>query len=176
MKKKSQGQILIDLIGDYFIGREDLHVAELGVWKSQTLKRVMKVQGKMISQYWAVDFWKFTNHWNYRHITQEVWDARYFYACKLMFWFPQLHVVRMSSVEASKIFPKHHFDLVFIDADHTYEHVMADIEAWLPLVKSGGLLTGHDYGGRKVGVKQAVDEYFDNIKVAEPEVWIVEVE
>lgn len=169
-RPRNQGHVLIDLLKDF--NRDDLKVAELGVWKSHTVKRVLKACGNTISQYWAIDFWQFTNHWNYRHRSTEKWNELYFYACKLMYWFPQLCVVRMSSTEASKLFTPKYFDLVFIDADHKYESVMEDIKNWLPLVKDGGLLTGHDYGGTKVGVKQAVDECFDDVKIVDAGVWI----
>ena len=36
-------------------------------------------------------------------------------------------------------------DLVFLDAEHTYEAVSEDIRVWLPHVKTGGILCGHDY-------------------------------
>ncbi len=35
-------------------------------------------------------------------------------------------------------------DICFIDADHTYKAASKDIEAYLPKVKSGGILCGHD--------------------------------
>ncbi len=51
------------------------------------------------------------------------------------------------------------FDLVFLDADHSYEHVVADIMAWRPLVKPGGLITGHDWGNSDYpGVERAATE------------------
>jgi len=37
------------------------------------------------------------------------------------------------------------FDLVYIDAIHTYEAVLRDIQGALPLLKAGGTLAGHDY-------------------------------
>lgn len=50
------------------------------------------------------------------------------------------------------------FDLVFIDADHQKEFVLADVMAWTPLLKSGGVLCGHDYGEPShTGVKDVVD-------------------
>jgi len=48
--------------------------------------------------------------------------------------------------------------LVFIDGDHSYEAVKADIKTWIQVVKNGAILAGHDYGPHAPGVKQAVDE------------------
>lgn len=50
-------------------------------------------------------------------------------------------------------------DLIFIDADHSYEATTADIEAWRPHLKSNGILAGHDYDVNGFeGVKKAVLE------------------
>lgn len=52
-------------------------------------------------------------------------------------------------------------DLVLIDAGHTYEECLADIQAWLPHVASDGFLMVHDYDADGFpGVKKAVDETF----------------
>jgi hypothetical protein len=48
-------------------------------------------------------------------------------------------------------------DIVYIDADHEYESVKADIEYWTPLVRSGGIIAGHDYNFFP-GVNRAVEE------------------
>jgi predicted O-methyltransferase YrrM len=51
-------------------------------------------------------------------------------------------------------------DYLYIDAGHTYESVRADLDAWAPHVKPGGLLLGDDYGHRLFpGVQHAWDEY-----------------
>ena len=50
-----------------------------------------------------------------------------------------------TSEEASKSFPDKSLDFVYIDAAHTYDYVMKDIEVWKPKVKDGGLIGGHDY-------------------------------
>lgn len=49
-------------------------------------------------------------------------------------------------------------DMVFLDAGHKYEDIKADIAAWLPRVKKGGILAGHDYSAQFPGVARAVDE------------------
>ncbi len=49
------------------------------------------------------------------------------------------------SIEAVKMFEDNYFDLVYIDADHTYEGVFEDLEAWYSKVREGGAIAGHDY-------------------------------
>ena len=67
------------------------------------------------------------------------------------------------SVEAAKDVPDNSLDFVFIDAAHDYENVRKDIEAWYPKVKSGGIVSGHDYfkghSIQNVQVIQAVDDF-----------------
>jgi predicted O-methyltransferase YrrM len=55
------------------------------------------------------------------------------------------------------------FDFVYIDGLHTYEGVKTDIVNYLPLVKTGGVIGGHDYTDKiphLVGVYNAVNEIF----------------
>ena len=48
-------------------------------------------------------------------------------------------------------------DLVFIDANHSYENCKEDILSWLPKVREGGILSGHDcQHPRFPGVQKAV--------------------
>lgn len=50
-------------------------------------------------------------------------------------------------------------DYLYVDADHTYDAVLADLLAWLPHVKPGGLIAGDDYGHRLFpGVRTAWDQ------------------
>ena len=71
---------------------------------------------------------------------------------------------QMTSVEAAKRFATvAHMapvDFVYIDADHSEASVTADLEAWAPLVRPGGILAGHDYcEAHRNGVIQAVDKF-----------------
>jgi len=57
---------------------------------------------------------------------------------------------RLTSVEAAKLYPDEFFDYVYIDANHEPEYVTADMEAWYPKVKYGGMLSGHDWWAKDV--------------------------
>lgn len=54
-------------------------------------------------------------------------------------------IMRMSTLAAADKVANHSLDFVFIDADHTEEGCRADILAWTPKVRPGGLISGHDY-------------------------------
>lgn len=76
-------------------------------------------------------------------------------------------VVRCASPAAVGMIPEL-LDFVFIDGDHRYEHCLADLRAWWPLVKPGGWLMGHDIdnaGDIAVGwgVRQAVEEFCQEV-------------
>lgn len=67
--------------------------------------------------------------------------------------------LRRDAVEAAGLFPDGVIDLVYLDADHAYEAVRRHLRAWLPKVRPGGWLAGHDYGQPEHdGVRRAVDE------------------
>jgi len=68
--------------------------------------------------------------------------------------------LRMASVSASAQFPDETVDFVFIDGAHDFENVYADITAWYPKVKCGGVIAGHDYLVPKYGVARAVEQFF----------------
>lgn len=65
--------------------------------------------------------------------------------------------IRKPSVEAAADYEDGSLDFVFIDADHAAKAVEADVRAWLPKVKPGGVLAGHDadYDSVQMGVSLA---------------------
>jgi predicted O-methyltransferase YrrM len=72
--------------------------------------------------------------------------------------------IKSVSWDAAINFPDESIDFVFIDADHSYESVKKDIDAWLPKIRKNGMISGHDYTN-PCGVKQAVDEKFQNFQL-----------
>ena len=67
-------------------------------------------------------------------------------------------LIEDESVKVAKDF-KNKLDFVYIDACHNYEDVLADMDAWCPTVKDGGILAGHDWDAPIFGVRRAVEEW-----------------
>lgn len=64
------------------------------------------------------------------------------------------------------------FDMIFLDASHDRENVRKDLEAWLPLLKPGGLFCGHDYQHAQGGVKAALQELGIITQVVCGSIWV----
>ena len=67
-------------------------------------------------------------------------------------------------------------ELVFIDGEHNYEAVKRDILNFIPLVKQGGLITGHDLCPAHPGVQRAVAELLPKATVVAMTIWGYEVQ
>lgn len=74
---------------------------------------------------------------------------------------------RMTTDEAAPLFEDGSLDAVFIDADHTYDAVKKDIANWMPKIRKGGILAGHDYIHTWPGVIQAVNESISGFSTME---------
>ena len=83
--------------------------------------------------------------------------------------------IKGNTWEVASQFEDNSVDFVFIDADHNYESVKKDILSWLPKMKKGGIMSGHDYFNNTCGVKQAVDEIFPNVVIGTNNIWMVEI-
>lgn len=78
-------------------------------------------------------------------------------------------IMHMPSTEAAKGLDN--LDFVFIDADHEYESVKADILAWKPKTR---LLCGHDYKETSTmfnGVVRAVNELLTDVEFDKDKTW-----
>lgn len=84
--------------------------------------------------------------------------------------YPNIQVVREASEAAARRFADQSFDLVYLDGMHDYPSVLADLKVWIPKVKRGAWIAGHDYSplvdngdviravGETLGTPQAIFE------------------
>jgi len=85
--------------------------------------------------------------------------------------------ILQTGVQAARHAANESLDLVFVDGDHLQEAVSADISAWWPAVRRGGILAGHDYTGRDLGVVRAANDFAVRVDLPlqlAPEMWWLE--
>lgn len=58
-------------------------------------------------------------------------------------------VLRLTSEEAALLVLPGSVDFVYIDAQHDFLSVLADLCHWWPKLRSGGIIAGHDFDRRK---------------------------
>jgi predicted O-methyltransferase YrrM len=84
------------------------------------------------------------------------------------------HIMKTSD-EASSGIKDDSYDFVYIDGLHTYEQVKKDITNYLPKIKKGGFIGGHDYHPNWQGVMDAINELLVVERVFGDTSWIVKV-
>lgn len=158
------------------------HVIEVGVWRGRTTKVLATACPGTV---WAVDHWQGAQSDDrqaalyqdglaearrdfFRNLSREIGCGR-------------VRVMEGKSTEVAAdllVTFGAMFDVIFIDADHSYEGCKADIAAYRPLLKAGGLFCGHDYPWPSVaapweGVGRAVREAFGVPKEGPSSIWWV---
>ena len=84
------------------------------------------------------------------------------------------HIKKISD-EAKYEIENDFYDFVYIDGLHTYEQVKKDISNYLPKIKKGGFIGGHDYHSNHQGVMDAINENFKIDKLFSDTSWIVKI-
>lgn len=180
MKKHSR--VLIDVLRDL----SPLRGVEVGVWEGENSAELLQSFPDLYL--WMIDRWKELadeEKWIHPRMGRKTEDdfrrAKRRAAKNVEFALYRTRLMHTDSVSASKEFPDHCLDFVFLDASHDYENVKQDILAWTPKIRSGGILCGHDYNGvgdraGNFGVKRAVDEAFgDRVQKEDALIWWVNV-
>ena len=123
--------------------------AEIGVWKGAYSAKFCRAMPDL--QWLCVDPWKSYPAWLDTKNSlpfpeaKALIQAAYQTARARLRPYRYCTLVRAFSTEAARAVPRRSLDFVYIDANHTCEAVTADLEAWAPRVKPGGILAGHDY-------------------------------
>jgi predicted O-methyltransferase YrrM len=128
--------------------RDKVTVLEVGSWKGMSTSVLAKAVADYNGKVFAVDHWMGNEgDWNY-DIARD-YDIYSIFKRNMILsgiW-GMVHPLVMDSQTASQIFADGILDLVFIDGDHRYDSVMKDISSWLPKLRKGGILCGHDCEG-----------------------------
>jgi hypothetical protein len=130
-------------------------VVEVGVYEGKSLAYFMveMLNAKKSFNVYAIDSFTFSDEQTNENI--EVVLRR-----NLASVINIVNVIKGDSGGSAEQFEDESIDFLFLDADHVYSRVHSDIRAWLPKIKVGGIISGHDYCEAHEGVIEAVDEIF----------------
>lgn len=154
-------------------------LVEVGVWKGHSVSFLAREIKKLDynPKIYAVDLWNDTYKWedkpNLRSQVPVLYEI-YSENKKRSGVSDMITDLKGMSWEMASEFKDDTVDFVFIDADHTYESVCKDINAWLPKIKKGGMISGHDYNN-PCGVRQAVTELIPDHQLSSDGIWFKEL-
>lgn len=184
---KTHSKSFIQALWDSGVARTiPFHGVEIGVWKGENSMELLRefehLHLYMIDRYLELTPEEKKVHKRTGKLDQKEMDLVWKKALeRTSFANSRREMLVMTSVEAASHILDSDLSFVFIDASHDYENVRRDIALWDPKVKSGGVVGGHDYGGRgdrkgTFGVKRAVDEYYgeERVNTAPGLVWWVQ--
>lgn len=121
-----------------------------------------------IAKLYSIDSWKTLNQKGDGGSEQTWHDANYTKAMSLLTPFGERSVVlRQMSSAAVFQFEDNSVDFIHLDGDHSYDGVLSDLIAWYPKMKSGAVISGHDYLMTQYGVQQAVTDFTKKMGVKE---------
>lgn len=120
--------------------------AELGVQLGLFAKHTL-TSWPSCRKYYLVDLWGHQE--NYKDITNvdDTAQEEAFQATKnnVKDFMQKIVILRNYTVLAAHAVADGELDFVYIDARHDYCGVMEDLQSWWPKLRSGGILSGHDY-------------------------------
>lgn len=153
-----------ELCKKIFPKKDHLVIVEVGTWKGASAFQMINACDKKCKVY-CVDTW-LGSHEHYDAIQRDE-DG---YPCIFKdFWKNVkdagyediITPITLPSVDAVEILKKMNVqpDVIYIDAAHDYKNVKADLEAYWPLLKNGGLFIGDDFHPDWYGVIGAAQQF-----------------
>lgn len=152
------------------ISRDDLGVlfrelgynsgVEIGVERAKFSEKLCQSNPDLML--WGVD--PLIPYGDYRqHVSKEKMDSFYAEILERMKPYNYFHH-RLFSRDAVQLFDKTHIDFVYIDGNHDFVNTTNDIYEWSNIVRTGGIISGHDYKNfikehNRSDVKHVVDAW-----------------
>lgn len=135
--------------------------AEIGVAEGYFSADILSWDNPIFSVHYMVDRWACVPTQKGDAANSPEWHANNLRAAeeRVARFGSRAAFLKGESVTMSTFVPKQSLALLYIDGDHSYEGVTADLRAWVPKVVSGGVVALHDYENTSYGVKRAVQEF-----------------
>lgn len=151
--------------------------AELGVWQGDSaLKFLNRAKHIHLVDAWAPEVFKGSNEFGgyqaylerYSKLTGEAttegfqrYYDKIYEGVKKKFTGKPVTIHRMSTEQWFNTFDQK-LDWIYVDASHGYEGCLHDLTRAVGMIKPGGKLFGDDYGPKKPGVQDAVNQFIKN--------------
>lgn len=168
-KTYGHGDALAYRLLDQFGRTKKITGAEIGVYKGRMSRHILRICPNLFLS--MIDLWDYlpsnemlvkgeaaTKENTGAHMRESKHTAK----LRTAFAKRRRTMIEGESIEVAKTFADGSLDFVFIDAEHTCEAALADLQAWYPKVKPGGLVSGHDYDNYVQpdwNVKLAVEQF-----------------
>jgi hypothetical protein len=117
--------------------------AEIGVQRGEYSEVLLKANPGL--KLYSIDSWK--SYRDYRDHTSQQKLGRFHKepVKRLAAYGRRSRIIQGFSLDAVKRFRRNDLDFVYIDGNHTFDWVIQDIIEWSRRVRSGGIVSGHDY-------------------------------
>ena len=144
--------------------------AEIGVWKGAFTDQILTMVEP--TRLHLIDPWQFdgsaANQWfggrSGHAKAQPDMEQMYRSIIDRFGSLPNVAVHRATSSQIAPTLPDDYFDWIYVDGNHSFGYVLADLWDYLPKVKRGGFLAGDDYWWgpeEQLPVKRAVQTLLD---------------
>ena len=137
------------------LGHDGAHFVEVGCWegRSTAYMGVNIINSGFKIQFDCVDTWEGSAEHTDPTENAELYD-KFLNNMEHFGGELDIRVKRRKSVDAAADYDYGSLDFVFLDASHDAENVCADVQAWLPKIKLGGVMAGDDCAF--VGVREGL--------------------
>ncbi len=167
LRVQRHARSLVSTLAKRFNFDDKIRGIELGVEEGRTAEAMLACFPRL--RLTAVDCWTCGTHttdW-----TQEQQDNNLVSAMlRIRQYRSRVRLLMQTTDDAVHQLRRGRYDFVFLDANHSKEGVAADLKNYSRLLRKGGFICGHDYGGvgdgtGRFGVKPAVDEFCEQNKI-----------
>lgn len=148
---------LTELIDDYLRGKKDLVGIQIGSYQGEGTELFLK-SGAFKTLY-CIDPWES----GYDQRDQSADDRIFAAEQKFDKRFANNYIVKKIKAKSNDVvtkFEDESLDFIYVDGCHTYESVKDDLNNYIPKVKKGGIIAGHDWCQNWPGVSKAVMQVF----------------
>jgi len=136
---------------------EDIKGIEIGVCRAENIFYILE-NCNNVNLIEGIDPYSSFKDWNGFIFTEDIMNEFYKITLKNIEEYKEKVILhKKSSREAFSLLKDDFYDYIFIDGEHTYEALSEDLKNYYSKIKTGGLVSGHDYG--LPGIKQAIENF-----------------